>query len=79
MKTKSLLTFGVLAVLAYAGYKYYTKSKGTGYANASGFSKASPIRCTRCRTMDGGTYVPARDSYPQCDFKAGERCLTNAV
>lgn len=72
MKTKSLLTFGVLAVLAYAGYKYYTKSKGTGYANASGTSKAFPNKCRRCRDLDGNIYVPDRNS----NCLKGETCLS---
>jgi hypothetical protein len=87
MKNKTLLTLGALAVVGVLGYNYYKKNKSgaTGYSNASGktrtttTSKTAPYlgRCVRCRTADGGTYVPNRDS--NCRFDKGERCLTNPV
>jgi hypothetical protein len=84
MKNKTLVTLGIVGGLVALGglaYTYLRKPKlnSDGFYNASGTGKAAPTRCTRCRTVDGDTYVPARDSYPQCDFKGGERCLTNAV
>ena len=80
-KVIGLVVTGLAVIGGVAVYKMIKKPKknSEGFFNANGTSKASPTRCTRCRTVDGGTYVPARDSYPQCDFKAGERCLTNAV
>ncbi len=74
---------GALAVVGVLGYNYYKKNKSgaTGYSNASGrtSSKYAPnlSHCARCRTTDGGTYVPNRDS--NCRFDKGERCLTNPV
>ena len=48
-----------------------------GYSNASGKSGKInfPGSCARCRTADGGIYVP-RSGYT-CNSKAGERCLTS--
>jgi len=78
MKSKTLLTVGGLAVLGVLGYNYYKKNKSgaTGYSNANGMSKkAFPNSCLKCRTSDGGTYVPPRGY--TCAFSQGERCLTS--
>ena len=82
MNKKSLLMLGTLGGLVVVGalaYNYFGKPRknSDGFYNASGTAKASPMRCTRCRMTNGGTYVPRWDSYPQCNFSAGERCLTN--
>lgn len=36
MKTKSLLTFGVVAIISVLVYKYFKKNKSNDYSNASG-------------------------------------------
>jgi len=77
-----LVVTGLAVIGGVAVYNWVKKPKRNddGFFNATGTtSKLSPMRCTRCRTTSGGTYVPRWDSDPQCDFKAGERCLTNAV
>ena len=50
----------------------WQKGKGTGYANASGTSKAFPNKCRRCRDLDGNIYVPDRNS----NCLKGETCLS---
>ena len=84
MKNKKLLMVGAVAVLGLLAYNYYKKqhpktngsSSMNGYSNATGKTgkMAFPGQCARCRTTDGGLYVPP--SGYTCNYKAGERCLT---
>jgi hypothetical protein len=79
MKNKKLLMVGAVAVLGFLAYKLYAKPKKNddGFYNATGKTgkMAFPGQCARCRTADGGLYVPP--SGYTCNYRAGERCLTS--
>jgi uncharacterized membrane protein YebE (DUF533 family) len=70
MKTKTLLTVGVVAVLGALAYNYYKKKNTTsGYSNANGStSKTASGGCRVCRGASSDYYAV----YGQC--RRGDGC-----